>query len=257
MLDSTDLPRRAAAHFDLAWRDLTRDRGSVQTPTYLRMITGELHPLGNVAIIKDASDPATTPTAAQALVEASVPAAVIYTAGMPDSARQHLTAVGFALADPIPAMVVDIDELPAVELPPGCDWLRVGPDEATEFTHVLAAGFDMPLGLARRFSPETLGIDPKSTAPMQYFVVRSGGRLVATAVLFLADGLAGIYSVATLPEFRRRGLVTYATSQALRSAAALGYRTGVLQSSQAGYKVYRRLGFREVGQLSLFIRALG
>jgi ribosomal protein S18 acetylase RimI-like enzyme len=256
MLDSTDLPRRAAAHLDLAWREMTRDRGAVQTPTFLRVITGEAHPLGNVAIVNDSSDPAVAAAAAQALVDAAVPAAVIYTVDVPAAAEQYLAAAGFARAEPIPAMVVGIDELPAVDLPPSCEWLRVGPEEAAEFTQVLAAGFEMPLGLARRFSPQTLGIDPTPSAPTQYFAVRAQGRLVATAVLFLADALAGIYSVATLPAFRRRGLGAYATAQALRSAATLGYRVGVLQSSQAGYAVYRGLGFREVGQLPMFIRTV-
>lgn len=31
MLDGTDLPRRAANHLDLAWRDMTRNRGALQT----------------------------------------------------------------------------------------------------------------------------------------------------------------------------------------------------------------------------------
>lgn len=257
MTDPADLPRRAAAHLDLAWRDMTRGRGAVHERAWLRIITGEAHPLGNVAIIRDASDPATTPRAVQALVDAAVPAAAIFTGAVPPAAARHLAEAGFSRWDATPAMVADIDALPALALPPGAEWLQVGPGDAAEFTQVLAAGFDMPVGLARRFSPETLGVDPSPAAPTRYFAVRARGRLVATTVLFLADGLAGIYSVATLPGFRRQGLGAYATAQALRAAAGLGYRTGVLQSTPEGEPVYRRLGFREVGQLPLFIRAAG
>ncbi len=81
----------------------------------------------------------------------------------------------------------------------------------------------MPMGLARRFSPQAPGID----------------------------------SVAALPALRRRGFaVAYATAQALRSAATPGFRIDVLQSSQAGTAVHRSLAFREVGPLPMAARAV-
>ncbi len=63
-------------------------------------------------------------------------------------------------------------------------------------------------------------------------------RPVATSLLYLADGLAGIYCVATLPEDRAKGLGAHTTAEAFRRAHELGYRVGVLQSSPAGHSVH-------------------
>jgi GNAT superfamily N-acetyltransferase len=77
---------------------------------------------------------------------------------------------------------------------------------------------------------------------------------VAISLCFLADGLAGIYSVATLREKRGKGLGGHDTAEALRAAQELGYRVGVLQSWEEGHSVYRRLGFEDFGGVPMFIR---
>jgi len=73
----------------------------------------------------------------------------------------------------------------------------------------------------------------------------------------LANGLAGIYCVATLPAERGRGLGAHVTAEALRAAGRLGYGVGLLQSSAAGHSVYQGLGFRDVGSVPMFIRMPG
>ena len=54
---------RAARHLDLVFRELMVGRGAELGDGYLRLITGEPHPLGNVAIVTDAGSPATTQAA--------------------------------------------------------------------------------------------------------------------------------------------------------------------------------------------------
>jgi ribosomal protein S18 acetylase RimI-like enzyme len=85
--------------------------------------------------------------------------------------------------------------------------------------------------------------------PLRDWIARLDGAPVAAAALFVAGGVAGIYNVATVPEARGRGIGRAITAAALAEGVARGQRTAVLGSSEMGYPVYRRLGFREVSRL--------
>jgi len=72
-----------------------------------------------------------------------------------------------------------------------------------------------------------------------------GGRPVATARLHTAVGVAGVYTVVTVVDARRRGYGEAMTRHALLAARDAGLRIATLQSSPAGRGVYERIGFRE------------
>jgi GNAT superfamily N-acetyltransferase len=82
-------------------------------------------------------------------------------------------------------------------------------------------------------------------AVASYYLARLDGEPVASAGLALAAGIAGVFAVATFPLARRRGLGAAVTLAALLDARARGYAVGVLQASEMGYPVYKRLGFTE------------
>jgi ribosomal protein S18 acetylase RimI-like enzyme len=85
--------------------------------------------------------------------------------------------------------------------------------------------------------------------PLRNWVATLGREPVAAAALFVGAGVAGIYNVCTVPEARGRGIGRAVTAAALAHALARGLRLAVLGSSDMGYPVYRRLGFREVSRL--------
>jgi len=253
-----DIGVRAARHLDTAFRAIMRPPAAEHQRDFMRIITGELHPMGNVAIVSNPDDPAATRTAAEPLRASGLPAVVLFTEGVTTGAAQALEGMGFANEGTMPAMAVDIDAMGDTALPAGYTWARVGEgSEGDAWADALAEGYEIPLGLARLFSPVALGADMAEDAAIQFFAVLKDGEPVATSLFFLADGLAGIYSVSTLPVERGRGLGAHATAPALREARQLCYRVGVLQSSPAGHSVYRRLGFQDLAEVPMFVQMPG
>jgi GNAT superfamily N-acetyltransferase len=246
---------RAAGHLDLAFREMTRDRGGEIAPRYLRWITHEAHPMGNLVIAADEGDPQSMREAVAPLASGSFPSMVLMPNGISGEAAQSLRDAGFVDAGAMPAMAVDIARLPPTALPTGYTFRRIGADAASDaWAEALAVGYGLPLTLGRRFSPREVGADMAHDARIQYFLIERGGDVAATSMLFLAGGLAGIYCVATREEHRKRGLGAHLTAEPLRIAGALGYRVGVLQSTAAGHPVYLGLGFADFAAIPMFAR---
>ena len=77
-----------------------------------------------------------------------------------------------------------------------------------------------------------LGLD----FPMQNYLGYLDGGAVSTSTVYYGAGVAGIYDVATLPQARGRGVGTTLTLAPLLDTRRDGYRIGVLQSSEMGFR---------------------
>ena len=71
------------------------------------------------------------------------------------------------------------------------------------------------------------------------------GEPVSTLLLYLSSGVAGLHAVSTLPEYRNNGFGLAISGLALKEAYKLGFKIGVLQASELGERVYRKLGFKK------------
>jgi hypothetical protein len=193
------------------------------------------------------------------LVAQSFSAAVLFPDhDVPAEVDAYLTGQGFMAHGVLPAMGVDIASLKPTELPEGYDLVRVSDgSDGEEWVRQFAVGYELPLGVAQCFAPVALHASASPAAAMQFFAIRRNGSIVCTSVCYLDQGLAGVYCVSTIPEERRKGLGAHATAEPLRRAAGLGYRVGVLQSSEAGHDMYRSLGFADFGGVPLYVRIPG
>lgn len=79
------------------------------------------------------------------------------------------------------------------------------------------------------------------------FVAAHGEQIVGTAIGVWTGDVVGVFNVATLPAFRRRGIGEALTTACIRFGADNGARGAFLQASAMGRPVYERMGFREVG----------
>lgn len=252
--DHAGIGARAARHFEIAFRRIMSGPRAVHNAAYLRLVTGAAHPMGNLAIVSEPGNLGAALEATSPLLTCGASAAAVFPRGVDEEVSGAVKKLGFRVEALMPAMAVDIDQMADTTLPPGYHWTRIGAgDDGRAWAEALAIGYEIPRPLANLFAPEALGADMAPDAQIQFYAVLHEGRQVATSMLFLEDGLAGIYCVSTRPEERNKGLGAHATAEALRAARRLGYRVGVLQSSTAGYKVYQGLGFGTYARMPMLI----
>jgi ribosomal protein S18 acetylase RimI-like enzyme len=81
----------------------------------------------------------------------------------------------------------------------------------------------------------------------------SDGEPVATVATVVAADAVGVYNVGTLPEHRGRGIGETIVRFAIdRAKEQTGIHRTVLQSTSYGYDLYRKMGYKTVGQVSVF-----
>jgi ribosomal protein S18 acetylase RimI-like enzyme len=105
----------------------------------------------------------------------------------------------------------------------------------------------------RAFGEIEHGLDQHGLVDRPRYLGFLRGEAVASAALVLEGGVAGIYSVATEPSARHRGIGRAMTAHALREARRRGYRVGILQATGPGYSVYRKIGFEDVTKFELYV----
>ena len=82
--------------------------------------------------------------------------------------------------------------------------------------------------------------------PTRYLAAHCGGRLVGVGTVMLEDGLAGIFSMATAPDMRRKGIASAVLARLLAWAWEHGASHAYLQveaRNDPAVAVYRKFGF--------------
>jgi len=159
----------------------------------------------------------------------------------------HLQAHGWMLGDEAPGMAIELQTLDeAFSSAPSLTIERIYDAETLRtWLRVMTVGSDIPEEgltlLLELVSKHGFTDDPS----VHYYLGLLADKPVATSLLYLGGGVAGIYNVATLPEVRRQGIGSALTVAPLLQARTWGYRIGTLQSTPMGLHLYRRLGFRE------------
>lgn len=172
----------------------------------------------------------------------------------PSDLGERLQASGLRLGGSELGMALDLqalkDDLPA---PPGFSVVPVR-DAATlsQYMHAMVTGFGPPEAFSRAWGDVFACLGLGEERPMQHYIGLLDGEPVATSSVFYGAGVAGIYFVATVPHARNKGIGSLMTATPLQDARARGYRAAILQASQMGSSIYRKLGFESYGLFAFY-----
>jgi GNAT superfamily N-acetyltransferase len=165
----------------------------------------------------------------------------------PSNMGQRLERHGLVFDPPaLPALVA---RLPAQHPPINSNahvWLAVDGGDLEAASTIRRTAFRFPEGAALDYF-EAMANDWLRSDPVRLYLARLGaGPPAAIGALIMAEGYPGIYVMATLPEWGRRGLGKAILARMLTEAACEGHSLIVLTASRYGYPLYRQFGFEHI-----------
>ena len=167
----------------------------------------------------------------------------------------HLREAGFAQFADDPHMIASVSELPPLQQVGGRLATVTTEADRRSFVECASESFH-DLGVApaiwRSVYPSLESVRQDDVVTV---VATDGTRPVAAAMGYLDRGVCEIIHVGTVPAARGRGLGAAVTTFVAAQAAERGVKHAVLQSTEMGRAVYRRLGFREIDRYQLFLRS--
>lgn len=192
-------------------------------------------------VVGPLSDPHDAISAARAFSEGrGVPFALYFRDATAPGLADACAAAGLVEHWQPPLMVLDTIAADDPPLPDGLTVERVDAANYDDYAAALCAGFGIPPEVVEPLAHgEMLGI-----AGFTGLLGRdTDGEPIAASGVFVSGATAGIYNVATTPDHRGRGIGAAMTTAAARLGAGLGATRAILQASEAGEPVYRRLGY--------------
>jgi ribosomal protein S18 acetylase RimI-like enzyme len=163
--------------------------------------------------------------------------------------NQALASCGFFSTGSDPLMALRLDSLP------------LAPDQSPELTiraarsqpdhlaalKIIQAVYQGPPSLTQFFNP---------SGTVRLYLGLWQGIPAASATLWPFDGIAGVFSVATLPDFRHRGLALAVVRALLEDSHQAGLALATLRTRPELFPLYQRLGFQPVGNIACYYRPL-
>lgn len=167
----------------------------------------------------------------------------------PSDLGDLLLVAGLHNAESELAMAADLSRLRLTELAPSGLQVRrlTSLNQLQDFARIVAANWSPPDGEVLRFYEMGAPALLAENSPLWLYVGYLDETPVAASELTVGGGVVGLYNICTLMDYRRRGFGTALTLQPLVDALSQGYHTAILQASDEGALVYKRVGFEPFG----------
>lgn len=124
------------------------------------------------------------------------------------------------------------------------------PFERRAFAGILSATFDLPHSIC----VDVYSLERSWQGGYRGWVGYVGGEPVASTACVVASEVVGVYSVGTMPGWRRRGYAEQLMRTVLgQISRETGIERTILQATSEGFRMYQRMGYRRVTQFSIFL----
>jgi ribosomal protein S18 acetylase RimI-like enzyme len=164
-----------------------------------------------------------------------------------------LEAQGIAFDEAEPAMVADLDAMPETTASVGNLAIIPVTSLAQVDQWVATWGCGAPQWVTDAWQAIYRGLWQQVGADeLALFLALRDNEPVGTVYIYMHSGVAAVHYVVTLPTFRRQGIGAALTLHAMRAARDHGYHVAILSASPFGINIYRRLGFRECGEIRTY-----
>ena len=150
-----------------------------------------------------------------------------------------------AMVAPLPAQFLLLN--PAVQV-----WQVSSRADLEAASTIRQIAFRFPAGVASDYFEAMADDWLKGDPACLYLGCLAGGPPAAIGALIMGAGLPGVYVMATLPEWNRRGLGKAILARVLSDAAREGHHLIVLTASRFGYPLYRQFGFEHIFDYALY-----
>ncbi len=167
----------------------------------------------------------------------------------PDNLAKVLLDAGLQEDYSEQAMAAGLSDLPSGDVEPNGLQIRRAqtPAELADFAGIISGMWSPPDPQVVRFYELAAPAILRPDSPMWFYVGYVEGTPAATGEATVHNGVVGLYNICTLPDFRQRGYGTAMTLQPLWDACAAKCHTAILQATEQGARVYKRLGFETFG----------
>jgi ribosomal protein S18 acetylase RimI-like enzyme len=145
-----------------------------------------------------------------------------------------------------PGMALSLADLEQIKPASGLTIRRVENRTMMEqWIQVFSTVFNVPKDLQEKSMIYTEAVGFSPDAKSQRFIGLVDSRVVATSIISYPPGAVVLAGMTVLDEFRGRGIGAAMALHPLHLARQRGYKLAVLGSTEMGFPLYKKLGFKE------------
>ncbi len=169
----------------------------------------------------------------------------------PENLENILEDHGFTFQNSWKAMAIHLKTAPEqFDIPDGMEIKEVqNLEELKIWTDVLVKSFEFPIVESYKKYFINAGVE---NIDFNYYLGFFNGEPVATSIYFKGTTAAGLFYIGTIPKARGKGIAETMVKYLLNRAKNEDYEFCVLQASELGYPVYKRIGFKEYFDTNIY-----